>query len=89
MQIAAQIARQKTQFTHEEFVQRRYSFILHMDQQQPLYQCPLTTVGIPWFEMGIKAANMLLNRISGVDTTSEVIITLELVARESTPPVQG
>ncbi|MAS34352.1 MAG: hypothetical protein CL610_10115 [Anaerolineaceae bacterium] len=50
-----------------------------------LFKCPLTTVNIPWLEVGISAAEMLLSQISGEPTTTELVFTPELVVRESTP----
>ncbi len=48
-----------------------------------LFKVPLTTVSIPWFEMGVTAAEMLLNRIAGDYSEPEVIFTPELIVRES------
>ena len=50
-----------------------------------LFKCSLTTVNIPWFEMGVQAAEMMLERINGNLATPEVIIKPELVVRESAP----
>jgi LacI family transcriptional regulator len=50
-----------------------------------LFKCPLTTVSVPWFEMGVTAAEMMLRRISGELATSEIVFTPELVVRESAP----
>ena len=51
-----------------------------------LFKCALTTVKIPWFEVGISVAEMLLAQIRGEETLSEIVYTPELVIRESTPP---
>jgi LacI family transcriptional regulator len=50
-----------------------------------LFKCPLTTVSIDWFEMGVAAAQMILDHINGDDAVSEIIFKPELVVRESTP----
>lgn len=50
-----------------------------------LFKCSLTTVSLPWFEMGVQVADMLLERINGNESVPEIIIKPELVVRESAP----
>ncbi len=50
-----------------------------------LWKCSLTTVHSPGFEMGVEAASMLLNHIEGKRDVIEIVITPELIVRESAP----
>lgn len=50
-----------------------------------LFKCALTTVNVDWFEMGVIAAEMLLGQLNGEEFQQEIILTPELVIRESTP----
>ncbi len=50
-----------------------------------LFKQSLTTVNAPKLELGIKAAEMLLGRLNGDFTISELVITPELIIRESAP----
>lgn len=50
---------------------------------------PLTTVRIPHYELGVRAAELLLARIRDPETPAEVVqLGLELVIRGSTAPVR-
>lgn len=49
----------------------------------------LTTMHVPKLELGIKAAELLLDRLNGDSTVGEIVITPELVIRESTPNAPG
>jgi LacI family transcriptional regulator len=57
----------------------------------PLANPPLTTVAQPSYEMGVKAANMLLDKIgkSSDGATTRVLLEPSLVVRESTAPPAG
>jgi len=52
---------------------------------------PLTTIGIPHYEIGVAAADLLLERIQGrEDGPAEVVLPARLIVRGSThPPVRG
>ncbi|HLV36407.1 MAG TPA: LacI family DNA-binding transcriptional regulator [Spirillospora sp.] len=50
-----------------------------------LFKHSLTTVDVPKLELGIKAAELLLERIKGNFTVSEIVVTPQLIVRESTP----
>jgi LacI family transcriptional regulator len=50
---------------------------------------PLTTIRIPYYEMGLRAAELLLERIAadGHEPADDVVLRVELVQRASTAPV--
>jgi DNA-binding LacI/PurR family transcriptional regulator len=50
-----------------------------------LFKQSLTTMHVPRFDLGVKAAEMLLERINGNTSVSEIVITPQLVVRESAP----
>ena len=50
-----------------------------------LFKQSLTTMHVPRFDLGVKAAEMLLERIDGNTLVSEIVITPQLVIRESAP----
>lgn len=50
-----------------------------------LFKQSLTTMHVPRFDLGVKAAEMLLERINGSTLVSEIVITPQLVVRESAP----
>jgi LacI family transcriptional regulator len=52
---------------------------------------PLTTVRIPHYEMGLRAAELLLERIAGdgAATADDVVLPVQLVQRASTAPAPG
>jgi LacI family transcriptional regulator len=45
----------------------------------------LTTMHVPRFDLGVKAGEMLLERIDGNTSVSEIVISPQLVVRESAP----
>lgn len=49
-----------------------------------LLRVPLTTVHVPKHELGVRAAKMLFDMISGRDTEREVVLDARLVVRQST-----
>jgi LacI family transcriptional regulator len=57
----------------------------------PLANPPLTTVAQPSYEMGVRAAQMLLDKIGGPadGATNRVLLQPSLVVRESTAPPAG
>lgn len=57
----------------------------------PLVNPPLTTIAQPAYEMGVKAAQMLLDKIGGTSDGAPTRVLLEpsLVVRESTAPPVG
>jgi LacI family transcriptional regulator len=50
-----------------------------------LFKQSLTTMHVPRFDLGVKAAELLLERIKGNTVVSEIVITPQLVVRESAP----
>jgi LacI family transcriptional regulator len=50
---------------------------------------PLTTVRIPHYEIGVAAAQLLLDLLAGADGATEVVLPPELVARGSTAHLKG
>ncbi|MBZ0300605.1 MAG: LacI family transcriptional regulator [Anaerolineae bacterium] len=51
-----------------------------------VFKVALTTVHVPKFELGVRAAQMLFERIDGHPTESEVVLNAELLIRQSTGP---
>lgn len=52
-----------------------------------VFKVALTTMHVPKFELGVRAAQMLFDRIEGDLTQSEIVLDTELVIRQSTPPM--
>jgi LacI family repressor for deo operon, udp, cdd, tsx, nupC, and nupG len=52
------------------------------------YNPPLTTVNIPRFELGRRAALELMERVEGRDGAHEIVLPTRLILRESTGPVK-
>ena len=53
-------------------------------------QPPLTSVRVPQYELGVEAARLLLDRLSGRTTTPRVVLLpVRLVVRGSTAPPRG
>lgn len=50
-----------------------------------VFKVALTTAHVPRFELGIRAAQMLFNRIDGDTTVREMLLDTELFVRQSTP----
>ncbi len=50
-----------------------------------VFKVALTTMHVPKFELGARAAQMLFDRIDGRITESEIVLNAELVVRHSTP----
>lgn len=52
-----------------------------------VFKVALTTMHVPKFDLGARAAQMLFERIDGSSTQSEIVLDAELVIRQSTPPI--
>jgi LacI family transcriptional regulator len=52
-----------------------------------IFKVALTTMHVPKFDLGVRAAQMLFERIDGDLTQSEIVLDAELVIRQSTPPI--
>jgi LacI family transcriptional regulator len=51
---------------------------------------PLTSVRVPQYELGVEAARLLLDRLSGRTVTPRVVLLpVQLVVRGSTAPPRG
>jgi DNA-binding LacI/PurR family transcriptional regulator len=50
-----------------------------------VFKVALTTMHVPKFELGERAAQMLFRRMDGDLTESEIVLDAELVIRQSTP----
>lgn len=50
-----------------------------------VFKVSLTTMHVPKFELGARAAQMLFDRINGQITESEIVLSAELVVRQSAP----
>ncbi len=57
----------------------------------PLANPPLTAVAQPTYQMGVEAAQILLNKVGGDPdgTPAQVLLEPSLVVRESTAPPNG
>jgi LacI family transcriptional regulator len=53
-----------------------------------VFKVALTTMHVPKFELGERAAQMLFERIDGNITQSEIVLDAKLVIRQSTPPIR-
>lgn len=54
-----------------------------------MFKVGLTTAHVPKFELGMAAANLLLDLINGKKPEAEIILDAELVIRQSTPGMKG
>ena len=59
--------------------------------EQMIFDPFLTVVAQPAYEMGQQATQLLLNRLSGIDTDQphEIILPTQLIVRVSSGPISG